>query len=60
MYEYLQKRNLIIYPGKVANRDSFRIGSIGELYEEDMLRLVKEIENYLKEKNIPTPVPAPL
>ena len=28
-----------IYPGKVTDADTFRIGNIGEIYEEDILKL---------------------
>ena len=47
---------MIIYPGKLTEALSFRIGSIGEIYKEDMSKLCDEIENYLAKKNIPTPI----
>lgn len=47
---------MIIYPGKLTEALSFRIGSIGELYKEDMELVCQEIENYLKERQIPIPV----
>lgn len=47
---------MIIYPGKLTEALSFRVGSIGELYKEDMELLCKEIENYLNEKHIPIPI----
>jgi 2-aminoethylphosphonate-pyruvate transaminase len=56
-YNYLAARNLIIYPGKLTQAASFRIGSIGELYLDDMKNVVQAVHEYLKSKNIPIPVP---
>ena len=39
MYEFVKKRGYAIYPGKVTDADTFRIGNIGEIYEEDILKL---------------------
>lgn len=39
MYEYIKERGYAIYPGKVTDADTFRIGNIGEIYEEDILKL---------------------
>ncbi len=36
MYEFVKERGYAIYPGKVTNADTFRIGNIGEIYPEDM------------------------
>ncbi len=36
MYEFIKERGYAIYPGKVTNADTFRIGNIGEIYTEDM------------------------
>lgn len=56
-YDHLAKKKLIIYPGKLTEALSFRIGSIGELYKADMENLCEEIRNFLVEKQIPIPVP---
>lgn len=37
MYDKLSERGLVIYPGKLTEADSFRVGSIGRLFESDML-----------------------
>lgn len=45
LYEYLKQNGFIIYPGKVSNIDSFRIGNIGEVYSgdiEELLTLIKK------------------
>lgn len=52
----MASKKLIIYPGKLTEALSFRVGSIGEIYKDDMELLCNEIENYLKEKHIPIPI----
>ena len=49
MYEYIKERGYAIYPGKVTDADTFRIGNIGEIYPEDMVKLTAIIEEFLKE-----------
>ncbi len=39
-------RGYAIYPGKVTDADTFRIGNIGEIYEEDILKLCGIIEEF--------------
>lgn len=57
MYDYIAKGDMVIYPGKKTKAPTFRIGSIGELTIDDMENLVLRIKNYVKERNIPTPIP---
>jgi 2-aminoethylphosphonate-pyruvate transaminase len=40
-YDKLNARGLCIYPGKVTQADCFRIGNIGQLYPDDMRRLLQ-------------------
>ena len=47
MYEYLKEKGFIIYPGKLTDLPSFRIGSIGDVYPEDMEALVAAIASFL-------------
>lgn len=49
MYHYIKDRGYAIYPGKLTELDTFRIGNIGEIYLEDINTLCAIIENYLKE-----------
>jgi hypothetical protein len=35
-YDLIKRRGFIIYPGKLTQVDSFRIGCIGQLFEEQM------------------------
>ena len=39
MYAFIKERGYAIYPGKVTDADTFRIGNIGEIYEEDIIKL---------------------
>ena len=43
-YQKLKKRQFVIYPGKVSNHDTFRIGTIGDLNLDDIDRLINVIE----------------
>lgn len=46
MYEFIKERGYAIYPGKVTDADTFRIGNIGEIYEEDILKLCDIFEEF--------------
>ena len=49
MYRYIKERGYAIYPGKVTDADTFRIGNIGEIYLEDIDRVCDILEAFLKE-----------
>ena len=51
-YERLRNRGFAIYPGKLTQRDSFRIGTIGQLNEEVMDRVVEAIKHVLSDMNV--------
>lgn len=42
-YDDLKTRGFVIYPGKVTDQDTFRIGNIGEVHAEDIRRLVDTV-----------------
>ncbi|MBQ4837474.1 2-aminoethylphosphonate--pyruvate transaminase [Pseudoalteromonas luteoviolacea] len=42
-YQALKALGFVIYPGKVSDADCFRIGNIGEVYPEDITRLLSAI-----------------
>lgn len=46
-YEYVKERGYVLYPGKLTEIDTFRIGNIGEIYEEDIHQLCNIIEEYM-------------
>lgn len=50
MYDFIKERGYAIYPGKVTDSDTFRIGNIGEIYPEDIERLCSIFEEYMEEK----------
>jgi 2-aminoethylphosphonate-pyruvate transaminase len=42
-YERLKTRGFVIYPGKVTDRDTFRIGNIGDIRPQDIRRLLEAV-----------------
>ena len=44
-------RGYAIYPGKVTEAETFRIGNIGEIYKDDVDALCKIMKEFLEEKN---------
>jgi 2-aminoethylphosphonate-pyruvate transaminase len=51
-YRALNKRDYVIYPGKVSDADCFRIGSIGRILPADMHALLAAIRETLVEMEI--------
>lgn len=49
MYRYIKERGYAIYPGKVTDVDTFRIGNIGEIYPEDIEKVCDYIKTFLEE-----------
>ena len=47
-YNYVKERGFVLYPGKLTEVDSFRIGNIGEIYEEDIKQLCLIIQEYMR------------
>lgn len=43
-YQRLKNGGFVIYPGKVSDAETFRIGTIGEVYTQDIKQLLKIIE----------------
>ena len=43
----MKERGYVLYPGKLTDEDTFRIGNIGEIYQEDIEELCKIIEKYM-------------
>jgi 2-aminoethylphosphonate-pyruvate transaminase len=46
-YQALKSRGFVIYPGKVTDRDTFRIGTIGDIDQDDIHRLLEAVEHSL-------------
>ena len=51
MYQYIKHRGYAIYPGKVTEADTFRIGNIGEIYSEDIEKVCGIMKEFLEEYN---------
>ncbi len=53
MYAYIKERGYAIYPGKLTEMDTFRIGNIGEIYPEDIEKVTGIIDEFLsKQKEV--------
>ena len=50
MYEYIKARGYAIYPGKLTEAETFRIGNIGEIYREDIEKLISIYKEFLASK----------
>ena len=50
MYEFIKERGYAIYPGKVTEAETFRIGNIGEIYREDIEKLIAIYKEFLAGK----------
>jgi len=42
-YKAVKQRGFVLYPGKISQADTFRIGNIGEVYPKDINRLLEVI-----------------
>ena len=47
-YDTIKSKGFVLYPGKISQADTFRIGNIGEVYPEDMKRLIEAIRETVK------------
>ena len=44
-YQKLKAKGFVIYPGKISQADTFRIGNIGDVHPDDFKRLVEVISS---------------
>ena len=51
-YEVLNRRDFVIYPGKVSDADCFRIGHIGRIFAPDVQALLAAIGDVLAEMGV--------
>jgi len=49
LYQKLSDRGFIIYPGRLTKVNTFRIGTIGRLFPEDMDQLVNAVQAAMRE-----------
>jgi 2-aminoethylphosphonate-pyruvate transaminase len=55
-YRGLSDRGFIIYPGKLTQADTFRIGTIGRIFDSDIARLLGAVKESLQEMGVKLPV----
>ena len=51
-YDALSNKNFLIYPGKLTIADTFRIGCIGNLDENDMKDTLVAVKEVVQDLNI--------
>lgn len=51
-YQKLSDRGFVIYPGKLSKRDAFRIGNIGQIFPDDIKRLLAAVKDVITEEGI--------
>lgn len=51
-YRAIAARGFLIYPGKLTVADSFRVGCIGQVFEDDLRRAVEAIKAALAEQGV--------
>ena len=47
MYDYIKDRGYVIYPGKMTDEETFRIGNIGEIYPADIENVTDILADFL-------------
>lgn len=55
-YRGLSDRGFIIYPGKLTQAETFRIGTIGRIFEGDIARLLAAVRECMQEMGVNLPV----
>jgi len=55
-YHRLSDRGMIVYPGKLTKVDTFRIGTIGRLFENDITQLLHTVEDVLQDMGCTLPL----
>ncbi|MEM7193594.1 MAG: 2-aminoethylphosphonate--pyruvate transaminase [Pseudomonadota bacterium] len=55
-YDALRDRGYVIYPGKLTVADSFRVGCIGHVFENDIRLALDAIHDVLREMEVSLPV----
>lgn len=58
-YRRLSDKGHIIYPGKISQADTFRIGSIGRIFESDVRALLGAVRETVREMGLTRLAPSP-
>lgn len=56
LYKFLADRGFVIYPGKLAKAESFRIGTIGKVYPADVENLMLVLKEAFSQMGISLPL----
>ena len=56
LYDFLATRGYVIYPGKLAKVDSFRIGTIGKLEPSDCSNFLLALREAFRQMQVPLPL----
>jgi 2-aminoethylphosphonate-pyruvate transaminase len=51
-YLAMKRRGFVLYPGKISQTDTFRIGTIGHVFPADIDRLLAAVDETLHEQRI--------
>jgi len=52
-YKAVKKQGFVLYPGKISQADTFRVGNIGEVYPHDIKRLLCVLRQNKQESTTP-------
>lgn len=52
MHAYLKQHGYVIYPGKLTDAETFRLGNIGEIYPEDVTKIVALFKAYVEAQHV--------
>ena len=50
MYAYLKEHGYVIYPGKLTDAETFRLGNIGEIYMDDVEKILNIFTDFVNGK----------
>ena len=51
MYAYLKDHGYVIYPGKLTDAETFRLGNIGEIYMDDVEKILGIFKDFVNAEN---------
>lgn len=46
-YEAMKQQGFVLYPGKLTDADTFRVGNIGDIHQADMEQLMAAVKTYV-------------
>ena len=52
MHAFIKERGYAIYPGKLTDEETFRLGNIGEIYPDDIRRVTELFAMYMAERGL--------